>query len=148
MNESYGTVRRRESFVMTEPARLGHEAGQTPLAICLSFPADARFVNLARLSAVSLAVEAGFSIDEIEEFKMGVNEVVGLLVELNTSTTVDSIELTFRIAEDAIEMHGVARGDRHDPLVLDELARHILDAVTDGYEVGPGSGRIVKRRTS
>ena len=122
----------------------------TSSEISMSIPAESRFVALARVAAASLAAELDFTIDEIEELRVGANELVAILIETAEDQAVPNVDLRFLIGSGTIELWGSVPGadspGTDDP--LDYLTTQILDAVVDEHQVGPSSGHIIKRRAS
>lgn len=116
--------------------------------IRLSIPPEARFVALARVAAASLAAELDFTLDQIDELRMGANELVALLVEWSAENGGARVDLTYRLIDDGVELRGSVDSGAQSAFVLDELTKHILDAVTDAYDIGAGHGHIFKRRST
>ena len=115
--------------------------------LTLVMPAESRFVSTARVTAASLAAELDFSIDEIEELRMGANELVVILSELANDNGITTLELRYVVGDGVIEIHGrvPAVGDI-DGAEADVLACQILDAVVDSYSFEGPAAHIVKRR--
>lgn len=124
--------------------------GVSEAEISLAIPAQSRFVALARVTTAGLAAEMDFGVDQIDDLRTGVNELVAILVEWAEDHGGSQVALTFRAGADALEIFGeVPDAVEHDggaDEVLDELTGTILGAVVDDHEVGPGRGRVLKRR--
>lgn len=121
----------------------------SPSDIRFTIPAQSRFISLVRITAASLAAELDFTIAEIEDLKVGANELASMLIEAAEDHDVAEIELRFGIDDDRVTMHGsvdVASADLES--ALDGLTRRILDAVVDEYSITANSGHIIKRRAS
>lgn len=117
--------------------------------IAMTIPAESRFVSTARVTAANLAAELDFSIDEIEELRMGANEVVSLLIEFAQDNGRSEVQLRYVVDDAGIEVIGsVVDAVNGAALAIDFLAEQILDSVVDAYEVAPASVRLVKRRAS
>ncbi len=106
-------------------------------AIHLSLPAKPGLMSLVRFAAATLAAEADFSIDEIEDLKLAADEMclslVGgpelpvMLLELSRDgATGEEITITCRVALDAIP-----DADDDDP--RGEWSFQILDALVDAH---------------
>lgn len=111
----------------------------------LCFPADAQHVRLARLVASGLAMSAGFDVEEVADVRIAVDELCATLLE----TTEHGVELTFRVTPGSVEVEGHTTGPAPsppDPLRMD-LARQILEVVTDVYELDLVGDRAVFRLT-
>ncbi len=127
--------------------------------ISVVLPADSRFVATARVTTASLAAELDYSVDQIDELRVGVNELVALLVEWAEDHDLPRVELRFQISDDAVVIEGTAidasgapageaSGAAAGEAGLDVLTRQILAGVVDEYEIDGGRGRIVKRRVT
>lgn len=111
--------------------------------IALAIPGDSRFVATARVVAASLGVELEFSVDEIEELRIGVDELATMLVEVSDG---DTIELRYRLTDDSLEVDGNTASTDDLADQVDAITRKIFESVVDRYEFGPGCGTIEKRR--
>ena len=116
--------------------------------ITMTIPADSRFVSTVRVAAANLAAELDFSVDEIEEIRMGANELVSTVIEHALELELDTVELRFTVGDGVIEVSGTVAGDAGDrDLQLDFLAEQILGSVVDGYELDSATLRMTKQRT-
>lgn len=119
----------------------------------LVLPARPEMVGVARLTAASLAGTIDFSLDEIEDLKIAVEELCHRLID--SGRDAGSLTLTYRVGADTLEVVGTGPGagpkapDLPSP---DPLSNRILEAVTDDYalDVGRDLGhfRLVKRRAA
>lgn len=111
--------------------------------IVLTVPLRSDYLSTVRTVAASLGADAGFSIDEIDDVRLGIGEVVAALVDsvggsdarVTVAFTIDSGEVTIEIQVD---------GD-DTILQLDELATGILRSVLDRFEVRAGGAELMKR---
>lgn len=107
-----------------------------PLAspILLVLPADAGLMRLARLMASGIATNAGLPVDEVEDFRMAVDEVCTSLVE--AAAEEGSITLRFSVIDESL----VVAGDTGNSGQIDEarlsISREILGAITDEQQIG------------
>lgn len=108
----------------------------------LDLPPAARFVSSARLVAASIAADAGFDVDDLDDLRLGVNELVSALVE----SSIDSarIALEFVADDHTIVVTGRLDGGGGGSVVTDDLTTRILDAVADQYEIGASSFTLRK----
>ncbi len=114
-------------------------------SVVLAVPAEHRFVAVTRVAAASLAVELDFDVDQIEELRIGVNELVSLLVERSAPGA--TLELVYTIQADGLEVSGSL--DREISVLdqeIDELALQILDVVVDSYRCDAASFWLTKHR--
>jgi len=123
---------------MSAPAEAHH-------AVTLNLPAIARFLPSARVVAASIGAEAGLTVDEIDDVRLGVNELVSLLVE--GADPGARITLTLSATDGRVQIDGQldGTGGRAE---LDELARKILDVVVDDYQLTASSFRLTKASTA
>lgn len=112
--------------------------------ITVSVPAEHRFVAMTRVAAASLAAELDFDVDQIEELRIGVNELVSMLVERSPADT--TLHLTYSIHADRLEVagHNEHATSSAEP-DIDDLARQILDVVVDAYHCDQTSFWLEKR---
>lgn len=108
----------------------------------LSLPASPRYLSAARVVAASLGAESGLSIDDLEDLRLGVNELVSILVESGSSA--DRVELEFEIDGSSITVRGQRSGDAGEPLAVDELTARIVEAVADSHEIDGRSFSLTK----
>lgn len=117
----------------TEPAMLSVR-DTVQLRIPLSF----EYVRVARLAASGLASRLAFDIDEVDDIRIAVDELAGILIEAADGPAGGELLLEFCVSPDELRVLGRAPA-RHDPTV-DQLTRQILAAAVDGYEVQIGGG--------
>ncbi len=118
----------------------------------LVMPADPEFLRLARVTAMGLASRLSFTIDEIDDLRIAIDELVfGLIGSRGRSGTV---ALQYSLREKGLEVAGTAAFDDVDSGSpgMSELSQLILDAVTDEHSIetngdGTPSFRFVKRRS-
>ena len=114
----------------------------------LELPVDARVIRVARLVAGGLAATAGFDVDDVDDLRIAVDELCGVLFEVGDGSPVN---LTFAVEDQKVEIAG--RTAAHTP-VLDStrfrLSDQILSAACDGHSWGIDSGMayfsLYKRR--
>lgn len=116
----------------------------------ISVPLRTEYFATLRTLAASLGADAGFSIDEIDDLRLAISEVVSSLGDgPDRDDTVagsgeDRIDATFEVAGDQIGVSITTRQGAGD-LVLDDLATGILNSVVDDFEVSGATVRLVKR---
>lgn len=118
--------------------------------VSISIPASPEYVQVVRLVASGLAARLKFSLDDIEDLKIAVDELSAYLT--GTQGREGSLEITFEIDQDRIEITGAghfAPGQkvRSD---LTEFSRMILDTVADeaslDHSAGTPTFRLSKSR--
>ncbi len=108
------------------------EPGDT---VRLSLPAATRYLAAARVVATSLGAESGLTVDDLDDLRLGVNELVSLLVESAAPGT--RIDLEFAAGDGEVTVRGRLDGEvgPDGPSEIDELTRRIVDAVADHHEL-------------
>jgi serine/threonine-protein kinase RsbW len=107
----------------------------------LSLPPDSRYMRLARLMASGVASTCGLPLEEVEDFRIAVDELCSTLIEMGDG---EPIRLAFEIQADVLVVEGrtlAGRGPVHD----DErfaLSSQILDVVADGHELLHLDGQV------
>jgi serine/threonine-protein kinase RsbW len=111
-------------------------------AVTIEIPADRRFIGLTRVAAVSLAADLDVSIDEVEDLRISVDELVGHLIEAAAGR--GQVRLELLLDESTVTVTGrcVPHAVVGEP---DELTRRILESTADDYETGDGGFRLRKR---
>lgn len=113
-------------------------ASQQP--VHLTLPAEPASVRLARLVAAGVATDAGLSIDDAEDLRIAVSELVALLIE-GTDDPDRMAEITYRRSPGRVEVGGElslsgpaapgAAAPTEAP--TDDLALEILRVVVDEH---------------
>lgn len=125
----------------------------------LSFSADPDLVMLARMVAAATASRAGFSIEQVEDLRLAVNELcLGLI---GTHATEGRLRVRFGWGEDVIEVMASYHSRRGAPsyspagsrMTEQDLSTRILDTLVDEYGLEQATGTPeawlrVRRRTS
>ena len=115
--------------------------------IRLELPTSSRYTSTVRITAAGIAAELDFDVDAIEEFRMGVNELVALVIDSARAHDAARVHVDFLIEEHAIEVICGFDSARADCVIeVDELAEQILDAVADEHRAEGTTMRLLKRR--
>jgi hypothetical protein len=106
-------------------------------------PVRTEFAATVRTVAASLGADAGFSIDEIDDFRLGLSEVFAAFVDApavrDGRLRVSFVSSNGHLTASATPEHGTT------DVEFDELASSILHSVVDEFVTGPDGVRIVKR---
>ena len=110
-----------------------------PRPVRLTFPAEARNLRLARLTAAGIAGDAGFSLDAIEDLRVAVDELCAVLIE-DAGPEIDAT-VTYSVVGDQVVVegecvNGAAGSDLH------AVARELLEMTTDDYSVAKDGDRV------
>ena len=112
----------------------------------LELPLHHRHASTVRVVAASLAADAGFTVDEIEDLRLGVNEAVSVLADVDAAYGA-RLHLKFAMSDASMTVYASRSGI--DGVVtiddVDELAVRILRAVVDDFRVDGGGFVVVKR---
>jgi serine/threonine-protein kinase RsbW len=107
---------------------------QTPTGtgeIRLEIPAAPEYLRLARLAVADVGARAGWSYEDIDDLRIGVDE---LCYAVGAGGAHGRLTLTYSISESAIEVRGA--GHETTPLEAPgELARAIIAAVVDEFDL-------------
>ena len=123
---------------ISDPSAPGVVAGP----VRLSLPASPRYLAAARVVATSLGAESGLSVDDLEDLRLGVNELVSLLVEAGDPG--DRVELEFEAVDSSITVRGTRSGSRSGAIEVDELTARIVEAVADHHVIDGSSFSLTK----
>jgi serine/threonine-protein kinase RsbW len=112
---------------------------QDPGRVELLLPPDSRYMRLARLMASGVATTCGLPLDEVEDFRIAVDELTAALIEVGDGA---QVSLVFAFTDDVVVVEGrtparTSGGIDEDRL---NLSRQILDVVTDGHELTTQNG--------
>jgi len=112
-----------------------------PEVITLSFPARADLVVLARFTAATLGSRAGFDVEEIEDLRLAVDELVVSFEAVQAGGTVQLrctqsggevlIECTVEPGANGDSRQGIAGGELWG--ADGELSKQLLDALVDQH---------------
>jgi serine/threonine-protein kinase RsbW len=115
-----------------------------PLAgrIELRLPPDSRYMRLARLMASGVATTCGLPLEEVEDFRIAVDELCATLIEMGDG---QPLRLEFELAGDSLTVRATT-ADASGRAAIDEerlaLSRQILDVVTDGHDLSRADGCV------
>lgn len=111
--------------------------------IRLTLPALPEYARVARLALTGLASRMGFSYDEIEDLRIAVGEICGILVDGRDR----QLEWRIRLLDGALDVHA-SRTPAGSPIGVSDLTDQILRGVVDEHELQreAGSVRVLKRR--
>src|SRR5712671_4397974 len=101
-------------------------------AVRLSLPASPDFVRIVRLAASGIATNLGFDVDELDDLRVAVGELVNLTLEVCEPETLDVL---FTVDGKDFRIEGEAPAASGRVVELDALTRQILDAILDAYKI-------------
>ena len=104
----------------------------------LRIPAVPAYLRLGRLVAAGLAGDCGFTVDEVDELRIAVDELFHLMAQEPAEA---DIEVEYQVQGGTIRVVGSRAGlDRRPD--IDPLVAEILDAAADHWEVTASSNSI------
>jgi hypothetical protein len=125
--------------VHTEEPRPTEEARAVLGPVLLTFPADSRMARVARLAATALGSVAGFTVDDNDDLRIAVDELVVMSIEGGSG---GGVTMRFSIADGEVRVE--AETDAADDLSSNPerfmLSEQILGVVTDWYAVSATDG--------
>ncbi len=127
------------------------ETVSAPTEVTLCFPAASERVRLARVVAATLADEAGFDYDEVEDVRIAVDELCFALLDAGEAVGTIDISATsgpgHLTISGSCEFAGEARPSEDETNA--ELTAQILGTVVDEYEIhfAGATGRFSLRKS-
>jgi hypothetical protein len=106
-------------------------------------PLRTRYASTVRMIAASMGAEAGFSVDEIDDVRLALDEVFSMLAERHVG---ERVRTTFRLDGHQL-IAGLSLETGPIDVEPDELAANILRSVVDRYEFS-GDGVTLTKRAS
>jgi serine/threonine-protein kinase RsbW len=120
----------------------------SPEIVELDLPLSTRYASTARVVAASLAADAGFTVEEIDDLRIGLNEAVSLVADVDAGGAdarlrlrfdIDGARITVRVGRTGVSGAGVA---------VDVLAERILGAVVDEFSADGDEFLLAKSSSS
>jgi hypothetical protein len=100
--------------------------------VWLTVPPFSEYLRTVRLVAADAAVRAGLDYDEVEDFRIAVDELCHLLM----SSTDHEISVSFGVVGRSVLARGRARPRSGSPLAaLNDISRAIIESVSDHHEL-------------
>lgn len=100
--------------------------------VTLTMPAKSDFLQLIRLNAAGALANAGFSIDEIEDVKIGVEELSAVLLSRGNGAR---LELSIFVDANGAIITGERAAGPDQSTELEDFVGTILEAVVDSFEI-------------
>jgi serine/threonine-protein kinase RsbW len=117
---------------------------RAPEIVELDLPLRHRHASTVRVVAASLGADAGLTVDEIEDLRLGVNEAVSVLADVDAADSA-RLRVRFEIMGKGMTVtarrSGVAQALSIDD--IDALAVRILRAVVDEFRVDDDGAFVV-----
>jgi serine/threonine-protein kinase RsbW len=114
----------------------------------LEVPASPEFLRITRIMVAGVASRLGFTLDEVEDLRIAIDELCFALVGKGRTGT---LSIRYLMLEDGLAVEGASNftDDGHTSPTLSPMSHQILGAMVDDVELGTGTGgptfRMVKR---
>jgi serine/threonine-protein kinase RsbW len=117
---------------------------RSPEIVELDLPLAHRHASTVRVVAASLGADAGLTIDEIEDLRLGVNEAVSVLADVDGRDGA-RLRVRFEIAGHGMTVTAQRTGVEQARSIddIDGLAVRILRAVVDEFRVDDDGAFVV-----
>jgi serine/threonine-protein kinase RsbW len=111
--------------------------------VTIKIPASPAYIGVVRLVAAGLATRLRFTIDEIEDLKIAVDELSAYLT--GSQGREGDLQLTFTISDSSIEIRGegLLTPGQKVRTELTDFSRMILDTVVDTASLEQSDGSPV-----
>lgn len=107
----------------------------------IEIPLRTERASTLRVVAASLGADAGFSVDEIDDFRLAISEVFSVLVDASPGGRA-RIAFALKGREVRVTIREV---DAETPIELDDLASGILRSVLDEFTIVNNAAHLMKR---
>ena len=109
----------------------------------LVIPPYSQYLRTVRLMAADTAVRAGLHYEDVEDFRLAVDELCHNLM----AATDHVVFLSFATAEHGVTAQGIARARSGRPPVLPEMSAMIVRSLADSYSFDVQGTELVFRVT-
>ena len=108
--------------------------------VTIRIPASPAYLQVVRLVAAGLATRVGFTLDEIEDLKIGVDELSAYFT--GTQGRDGSLEIRFAVHDDKLEIAGIGHFAPGQKVRTDltEFSKMILQTVADDASLSQVNG--------
>jgi serine/threonine-protein kinase RsbW len=112
--------------------------GEVADRVTIQMPAEGAYLSVLRTATAGLAARLDFTLDEIEDLRIAVDEACGMLLAQAAGDA--SLECDFTLGEDRISIAVSARSQQPRPPSRDTFAWTVLSALAGSADawVGPG----------
>jgi serine/threonine-protein kinase RsbW len=112
--------------------------------VAVTMPADPSFLRLARLAAADAGTRAGFTVEDVEDLRLAIDELCGPLMNGSGGT----VSLVFLVVDGRVDIEGRGPAPVDEPAYAD-IGDAIITAVVDEHSIeshdGTQSFRAMKR---
>lgn len=104
------------------------------LPITLSVPSQPSYLRLVRLVVASMAADAGFDFDTVEDLRIAADELINTVMSVTVAGGTVTIEVLIHEGELRVSSSSTAHAD-HAALAVDPLSAQILSALVDASSI-------------
>lgn len=108
-------------------------------AVKLTVPASLEYVRIVRLTGSGVASRLGFDIEEIENFRVALDELASMAIDVASG---GELEMTFFTTDSELRVEGRAPIAEGVEVAVESLTAQILKAVIDDYELKADDGHV------
>jgi hypothetical protein len=108
-------------------------------AVRLSVPAALEYVRIVRLTGSGVASRLGFDIEEIENFRVALDELASMAIDAASG---GELEMSFSTTETELRVEGRAPVAAGVDVTVESLTAQILKAVIDDYDLHVEDGYV------
>lgn len=107
--------------------------------IRLTVPADVRYLRLARVAAAAVAADLEFSVEDIDDVRVAVDELSAILIE--DAADGAELEICFAVSGAELAVEGHVVGGTLEEADVHPVAAELLALVVDRYDLAVDRGR-------
>ena len=123
---------------------MSYDPISTDGSIALHVPARFASASTVRLVAASLAADAAFTVDDVEDIRLAVNEVFTCAV-VEAGAGAGTISVRFDVSPTDLIVE-LCVADDVAPIVLDDLALSIIRSAVDDVQIEDRRVALIKHR--
>lgn len=115
--------------------------------IQLELPASPEYGRVARIAAAHLALRRGFSLDEIDDLRLVMDEAAVML--LSNGSGEDRLDITYSVGDDTVGIDARIVSERDDPLPIERVERfaELVGELIDEYTIDRAGRRLTLTKT-
>jgi len=108
----------------------------------LQLPGAPEYGRVARIAAAHLALRRGFSLNEIDDLRLVIDEAVVML--LGPGLPTGRLDITYSVEGDEVGVDARVLSDPDIPLPVDRMDRfaELVGELVDSYDIDPATYRI------
>ncbi len=114
----------------------------------LELPGSPEYGRVARIAAAHLALRRGFSLNEIDDLRLVMDEAVVML--LGPGSDAERLDITYTVDGDTVKVVATAVTAHDEPLPVDRVERfaELVGELIDEYTIDRAGRRLVLTKTT